>query len=58
MQQRDPLDKGFSDKWGLHLLSRLLQWDPRLRITAQEVTAHANATHLWPHPMGVERHGL
>ena len=30
--RRDPLGTGFTDRWGLDLLSRLLQWEPSKRI--------------------------
>ena len=41
LQQRDPLDKGFHDVWGLDLLWRLLRWDPTQRISAREALEHA-----------------
>ncbi|CAK4391457.1 unnamed protein product [Aphanomyces euteiches] len=41
IQQRDPLGIGFQDSWGLHLLWKLLQWDPEKRITARDALNHA-----------------
>jgi len=41
LQQRDPLDKGFHDVWGLDLLWRLLRWNPSERISAREALNHA-----------------
>jgi hypothetical protein len=37
LQQRDPLDRGFSDRWGLQLISSLLEWNPLQRIKPAEV---------------------
>ena len=43
---RDPLGLGFGDNWGLRLLWRMLQWDPRRRITAKEALAHVRCAWL------------
>ncbi|CAM9213865.1 unnamed protein product, partial [Chrysoparadoxa australica] len=41
LHQRDPLDIGFHDPWGLDLLWRLLRWDPKQRISAEDALEHA-----------------
>ena len=39
--RKDPLGIGFNDKWGLDLLSRLLEFDPTRRIDMVEAVNHA-----------------
>ncbi|ETV84535.1 CMGC protein kinase, variant 1 [Aphanomyces astaci] len=41
IQARDPLGRGLTDPYGLHLLWQLLQWDPAKRISAREALVHA-----------------
>ena len=38
------LPSRFNDPWALHLLSRLLRWDPHERISPREVRAHPYPT--------------
>ncbi|RHZ21844.1 hypothetical protein DYB31_003288 [Aphanomyces astaci] len=40
IQARDPLGRGLTDPYGLHLLWQLLQWDPAKRISAREALAY------------------
>lgn len=41
LRRRDPLDIGFNDDWGLHLIWSMLQWAPRDRVSATEALDHA-----------------
>ncbi|TMW61031.1 hypothetical protein Poli38472_014492 [Pythium oligandrum] len=39
--ERDPKHKGLSNRWGLDLMWKLLQWNPSQRISAREALQHA-----------------
>ena len=41
IRARDPFGIGLPDRWGLHLLRRLLMWNPHDRITAARALEHA-----------------
>lgn len=38
--RKDPIGRGFPDRWGLRLLWRMLQWDPDRRIRSQDALKH------------------
>ena len=53
--RHDPLRLGIRDPWGLRLLWRLLQWDPRRRISAHEALQHVRSMCGAPVVLGVRR---